>query len=140
MKYRAFTFVKWIYLFGFLMVLPFGWSELQVVNWPVIPMGIGWEQSAFVVFFSTFLTYLLNLLSMKELKPEMVAVFVYLQPVFATLFAIGLGKDELNWVKIISAILKFFTGVYLVTQKRNSVLDLKKFIRTQPKDLFYYKK
>lgn len=116
-KYNAFTFVKWIYLFGFLMVLPFGWSELQVVDWSVIPTDIGWK-IGFVVFFSTFLTYLLNLLSMKELKPEMVAVFIYLQPLFATVFAISLGKDELNWIKIISAIL-IFTGVYLVTQKKN---------------------
>jgi len=116
-KYNAFTFVKWIYLFGFLMVLPFGWSELQVVNWPMIPTDIGWK-IAFVIFFSTFMTYLLNLLSMKELKPEMVAVFIYLQPVFATIFAIGLGKDELNLVKIISAVL-IFAGVYLVTKKKN---------------------
>jgi drug/metabolite transporter (DMT)-like permease len=36
---------------------------------------------------------------MKELKPTTVAVFIYLQPVFATVFAIGLGKDELNLVK-----------------------------------------
>jgi drug/metabolite transporter (DMT)-like permease len=50
---------------------------------------------------------------MKELKPTTVAVFIYLQPVFAT-FAIGLGKDELNLVKILSAIL-IFVGVYLVT-------------------------
>jgi drug/metabolite transporter (DMT)-like permease len=47
---------------------------------------------------------------MKELKPTTVAVFIYLQPVFATVFAIGLGKDELNLVKIISAIL-IFVGV-----------------------------
>ena len=26
-KYNAFTFVKWIYLFGFIMVLPFGWAN-----------------------------------------------------------------------------------------------------------------
>ncbi|MGG7034856.1 MAG: DMT family transporter [Flavobacterium sp.] len=116
-KYNAFTFVKWIYLFGFLMVFPFGWSELQIVDWSVIPTDIGWK-IGFVVFFSTFLTYLLNLLSMKELKPEMVAVFIYLQPLFATIFAIGLGKDELNLVKIISAVL-IFTGVYLVTQKKS---------------------
>jgi drug/metabolite transporter (DMT)-like permease len=62
------------------------------------------------------LTYLLNLLSMKELKPTTVAVFIYLQPLFATIFAIGLGKDELSLVKICSAIL-IFVGVYLVTQK-----------------------
>lgn len=116
-KYNAFTFVKWIYLFGFLMVLPFGWNEFQAVNWVTVPEAIGWK-IGFVVIFSTFLTYLLNLLSMKELKPTTVAVFIYLQPFFATVFAIGLGKDELSLVKIGSALL-IFTGVYLVTMKKN---------------------
>ena len=114
-KYNAFTFVKWIYLIGFLMVLPFGWGEFETVNWALMPMDMYWK-IGFVVVFSTFLTYLLNLLSMKELKPTTIAVFVYLQPVFATVFAISLGKDELTLVKIVSAIL-IFTGVYLVTQK-----------------------
>ena len=116
-KYNAFTFVKWIYLFGFIMVLPFGWSQFQTVNWNLVPMDICWK-IGFVVVFSTFLTYLLNLLSMKELKPTTVAVFIYLQPVFATIFAISLGKDELSLVKIGSAVL-IFVGVYLVTQKKS---------------------
>ena len=114
-KYNAFTFVKWIYLFGFVMVLPFGWGQFEAIDWPSIPIDIYWK-IGFVVVFSTFLTYLLNLLSMRELKPTTVAVFIYLQPLFATLFAIGLGKDDLSWVKIISALL-IFCGVYLVTQK-----------------------
>ena len=53
---------------------------------------------------------------MKELKPTTVSVFIYLQPRFATILAISLGKDELNWVKIGASIL-IFSGVYLVTQK-----------------------
>ena len=112
-KYNAFTFVKWIYLFGFIMVLPFGWSQFQTVSWALVPMDICWK-IGFVVVFSTFLTYLLNLLSMKELKPTTVAVFIYLQPLFATIFAISLGKDELSLVKIGSAVL-IFGGVYLVS-------------------------
>lgn len=112
-KYNAFAFVKWIYLFGFIMVLPFGWQQLAEVNLPALPYDIT-VKIAFVVIFSTFLTYLLNLLSMKELKPTTVAVFIYLQPFFATVFAIGLGKDELSVVKLLSALL-IFTGVYLVT-------------------------
>lgn len=115
-KYNAFTFVKWIYLFGFIMVLPFGWSQFTAVEWTSMPIDIYWK-IAFVVAFSTFLTYLLNLLSMKELKPTTVAVFIYLQPLFATIFAISLGKDELSLVKIGSAIL-IFSGVYLVTKKK----------------------
>ena len=115
-KYNAFTFVKWIYLFGFIMVLPFGWSQFQSVVWAIVPTDILWK-IGFVVVFSTFFTYLLNLLSMRELNPTLVAVFVYLQPLFATIFAISLGKDELNWVKIGAAIL-IFSGVYLVTAKK----------------------
>lgn len=116
-KYNAFTFVKWIYLFGFIMVLPFGWSEFSQVSWEFLPTSVALKM-AFVVIISTFLTYLLNLLSMKELKPTTVAVFIYLQPLFATVFAIGLGKDRLSWVKITAAIL-IFIGVYLVTRKKN---------------------
>jgi drug/metabolite transporter (DMT)-like permease len=118
-KYNAFTFVKWIYLFGFIMVLPFGWNEFQDINWQIIPTAIYWK-IGFVVLFSTFFTYLLNLLSMRELKPTTIAVFIYLQPLFATIFAISLGKDELNLVKLVSAIL-VFVGVYLVTQKKTNV-------------------
>jgi len=120
-KYNAFTFVKWIYTFGFLMVLPFGWNEFDAVNWNIIPTEIYWK-IGFVVVFSTFLTYLLNLVSMRELKPTTVAVFIYLQPLFATIFAISLGKDDLSWVKIGSAIL-IFIGVYLVTQKKKVISE-----------------
>ena len=117
-KYNAFTFVKWIYAFGLLMVLPFGWSEYHEIHWTTIPTYILWE-IGFVVLFTTFFTYLFNLVSMRELKPTTVAVFIYLQPLFATIFAIGLGKDELTLVKIVSAVL-IFVGVYLVTKKKKS--------------------
>jgi drug/metabolite transporter (DMT)-like permease len=117
-KYNAFTFVKWIYTFGLLMVLPFGWSEYQEIQWATIPTYILWE-IVFVVVFTTFFTYLFNLVSMRELKPTTVSVFIYLQPLFATIFAISLGKDELTLVKIVSAVL-IFVGVYLVTQKKKS--------------------
>jgi len=120
-KYNAFTFVKWIYTFGFIMVLPFGWNEFQAVQWAIMPMDILWK-IGFVVVFSTFITYLFNLLSMRELNPTTIAVFVYLQPFFATIFAVGLGKDELSWIKLVSAIL-IFVGVYLVTQKKVSSED-----------------
>lgn len=116
-KYNAFNFVKWIYLFGFIMVLPFGWNEFSQIEWSLLPNPILWK-IAFVIVLSTFLTYLLNLLSMRELKPTTVAVFIYLQPLFATIFAIAVGKDELNWVKILSALM-IFAGVALVTRKKS---------------------
>ena len=115
-RYNAFTFVKWIYTFGFIMVLPFGWSEFHAISWSTLTAPILWK-IGFVVVFSTFLTYLLNLVSMRELKPTTVAVFIYLQPLFATVFAVSLGKDDLNLVKLLSTGL-IFAGVYLVTRKK----------------------
>jgi len=120
-KYNAFTFVKWIYSFGFLMVLPFGWQEIEAVVWSAMPMSI-YLKIGFVVFFSTFLTYLLNLVSMRELKPTTVAVFIYFQPFFATIFAIGLQKDTLNLIKIIAATL-IFVGVFLVTRTKSKPIE-----------------
>lgn len=114
-KYNAFTFVKWIYTFGFLMVLPFGWADFTAVDWATMPDAVLFK-IGFVVAISTFLTYLLNLFSMKQLSPSTVAVFIYLQPLFASIFAIGLGKDTLTPVKLIAALL-IFAGVFLVTQK-----------------------
>jgi drug/metabolite transporter (DMT)-like permease len=116
-KYNAFTFVKWIYTFGLLMVVPFGWSEYQEIQWQNLPSVILWE-IGFVVVFTTFMTYLLNLVSMRELKPTTVAVFIYLQPLFATVFAMSVGKDALTWVKVLSAVL-IFVGVFLVTNKKS---------------------
>jgi drug/metabolite transporter (DMT)-like permease len=70
-----------------LMVLPFGWSQFEAANWALVPTFV--ENR--ICSGHSFITYLLNLLTMKELKPTTVAVFIYLQPVFATVFAIGLG-------------------------------------------------
>lgn len=119
-KYNPLMFVQWIYTVGFLMVIPFGWQEAQAVSWQNMPARVFMEV-LFVVVFSTFLTYLLNLLSMKALQPSTVAVFIYLQPLFATVFAIGLGKDHLTLEKIVAAIV-VFSGVYLVTIPQKAVV------------------
>ncbi len=115
-KYSPLTFIKWIYTFGLLYVLPFGFNEFSVINWQEIPSIIYFEMGYLVVF-TTFLAYLINLSAIRVLKPTTLSVFIYLQPLFASIIAISLGKDQLNEIKIISALL-IFLGVYLVTQKK----------------------
>lgn len=115
-KYHAFTFIKWIYTFGLLFTLPFAIGEFNEINWQTIPTTI-YYNIGFVVLFTTFLAYLINLMAMKELKPTTLSVFIYLQPLFASIIAISLQKDELNSIKLVSAVL-IFIGVYLVTQKK----------------------
>jgi drug/metabolite transporter (DMT)-like permease len=114
-KYHPFTFMKWMYGIGFLFVLPFGLTQLLEVQPDLIPLE-GYLKIGYVILFATFGTYILNIFAIRELKPTTVAVFIYMQPLLASIFAIGLGKDTLDIIKV-AATLLIFTGVYLVTKK-----------------------
>ena len=112
--------IKWFYLFGLILVIPFGYSELNEVVWQEIPTNIYWN-IGFVIIFTTCITYVFNLYGLSKLKPTTVSVFIYLQPVIATVYALIVGSDSLNLVKL-GATLLIFSGVYLVTkQVENSV-------------------
>lgn len=117
-KYHPIVFVKWLYLFGFLMVLPFGYQEFLEVKWIELPATIVLK-AGFVVIFTTCITYLFNLFALSKLKPTTVSVFIYLQPVIATSFALFVGSDSLNFTKIFASVLIFF-GVYIVTRQPQS--------------------
>ncbi|CAA0149621.1 DMT family transporter [Tenacibaculum maritimum] len=114
-KYNPIVFVKWLYLFGLLFVVPFGFLELMEVSWSTMPMSI-YAKVGFVVLFTTCVTYLFNLFALSKLKPTTVSVFIYLQPVIASIYALLVGSDSLNAIKI-SATLLIFLGVYLVTKQ-----------------------
>ncbi len=111
-KYSPVTFAKWLYTFGLILILPFSISEFLDLKWALIPLEIHLK-IVFVVFFSTVLTYLFNLIALKELKPTTMSVFIYLQPLIASFFAILMGADQLSLIKIIAASL-ILLGVYLV--------------------------
>ena len=112
-KYNPITVMFYVFGFGLLYVIPFGFSNLADVKWAIIPSNIYWE-IAFVVVCTTFIAYLLNSSALKQLSPTTVSIYIYLQPIFATLFAIFWGVDSLDNQKIMAAILIFF-GVYLVS-------------------------
>ncbi|MBA6157146.1 DMT family transporter [Tenacibaculum sp. S7007] len=114
-KYNPIVFVKWLYLFGLLFVIPFGISELSEVQWQIMPTSI-YLKAGFVVLFTTCITYLFNLFALSKLKPTTVSVFMYLQPVIASIYALIVGSDNLNIVKICATLL-IFLGVFLVTKQ-----------------------
>ena len=112
-KYHPITVMVYVFGFGLLYVLPFGLKNLMNVDWSIIP-NIIYLEIAFVVIFTTFIAYLFNSTALKKLSPTTVSIYIYLQPILATIFAISWGSDSLDGQKIIAAILIFF-GVYLVS-------------------------
>ena len=120
-KYKPITVISWVFLFGILFVIPFGWSDFQAIQWATMPSGILWRV-AFVVIGTTFLAYLFNIYGLKTLNPSTVSTYIYLQPVLASIVAIIASSDSLDITKIGSSILIFF-GVYLVSHKTKAVQD-----------------
>jgi len=112
-KYHPFTVMFYVFAFGLLYVLPFGYTELLEVEWTSFPSIIIWEV-IFVVVCTTFIAYLLNTSALRILNPSTVSIYIYLQPVLATIFAVWVGSDTISQNKIISAII-IFIGVYLVS-------------------------
>ncbi|MAP80564.1 MAG: EamA family transporter [Aequorivita sp.] len=114
-KYKAITLLKFLFLIAFFINLPIGISEFYQVAWIELTASqIG--QLAFVVVATSFLTYLFNIFALKQLSPSTVGVFIYLQPVIATIFAVMVGADTINALRIGAAAL-IFLGVYLSTRK-----------------------
>lgn len=113
-RYHPLTLLSRVFLAGLLFVLPVGASGFLHVRWSAMP-GLIWAELAFIVLFTTFLTYLLNMWALLRSNPSLVGIYIYLQPLLATTIALALNRDRYPPVKMIATAL-IFLGVYLVSR------------------------
>lgn len=113
--YSPLTIIKWIFLFGFLLIFPFGLSQFNEVEWSSFPAR-GWISVGYVIVGTTVLAYLLNAWALKYVSPTIVGYYIYLQPLFATLIALIFLDEPLSLSFIFFSML-IFTGVLLVSRK-----------------------
>lgn len=112
-KYHPLTVITWVFAFGLIPVTAFGFNQFQEIGWATFTTQ-AWLGLAFVVICTTFFAYLLNVLALREVHSSVVGAYIYLQPVLATIISVSLGKDEVSFEKILSALL-IFSGVYMVS-------------------------
>ncbi|MCB0792589.1 MAG: DMT family transporter [Flavobacteriales bacterium] len=122
-RYSAITVMSWAFLFGGVVVTPFGLDEFEHVAWGQLGSGVV-ASMCFVVIGVTFLAYLLNTWAMRVVQPGVVGTYIYLQPVMAiaaawTYLAIGfappghlLQPPVVRWPHIVCAA-AIFLGVHL---------------------------
>lgn len=115
-KYSTVTVMKWLFLIGSIYIIPIGSYDMLYTNWQSFTTD-AWLATGFVIVATTFLAYLLNIYGLQQLSPNVVSMYIYLQPFLASLFAIALGKDKLDMTKILAGIF-IILGLYLVTLKR----------------------
>lgn len=122
-KYSIITLMKWMFTFAALVIMPFSLGDIVRADWG--GMGLPELGGAFyVVFCGTFLAYILTMVGQKNLRPTLVGMYNYVQPIVAMVLSIVLGLDAFTPTKALAVCL-IFTGVYLVTISRSLPSDQK---------------
>ena len=115
-KYSHITLMKWMFTFSSVVMIPVSARSLALTGWDSISLT-EYAELAYVLVFGTFLCYLIVPVGQKFLRPTLVAMYNYVQPVVATVVAIIWGMDTFNILKIIAVVL-IFAGVLLVNRSK----------------------
>ena len=102
------------------MSFPVGASQAAAIEWGAFSTQ-DWLSVGFVVLFTTFFVYLLNIYALGKVQPTVVSIYIYLQPllvgVMVWLAAQVGGADymaDMGWLQACCAAV-IATGVWLVS-------------------------
>ncbi|GAC1531654.1 MAG: DMT family transporter [Sediminibacterium sp.] len=116
--YRPIHVLRWVFTFGALVILPFGWNQFVHTNWQAFQL-YHWLALAFIAIGATFLAYLFNIYGIAVIGASATGSYIYTQPVFAAIIAILFTGEQVTVTKTIAAAL-IFVGVYLVNRNKTT--------------------
>ena len=117
-RYNVFTINKWMFFWATLMILPFTLHHvITAIDWPNVPLKT-WAEAGYVVLFGTYIGYILTMIGQKTLRPTVVSVYNYVQPLVSVTVSVLTGIGVFTWSQGLAVIL-VFSGVWLVTKSRS---------------------
>ncbi|MEG1586936.1 MAG: EamA family transporter [Bacteroidales bacterium] len=116
-RYSPVTVLTWMFCYASLCFLPVSWHDIIRIPYKSLPLNAYLEIS-FVVFAGTFIAYLGMMTAQKYLRPTVVSIYNYVQPVVASIVAVLAGMDTFGPAKV-AAVILVFAGVYFVTQSKS---------------------
>ncbi|MCI5916041.1 MAG: DMT family transporter [Bacteroidales bacterium] len=122
-RYSVFTVNKWMFTFATLLILPFTCGHVAAIDFVNVP-GKTWLETGFVVFFGTYISYILMMIGQHTLRPTVVSIYNYVQPLVSVTVTILTGIGVFKPSQGLAVILVCF-GVWLVT-KSKSKADMEK--------------
>lgn len=109
--YAPITLNKWTFTFGLIFMTPIGiWAVLNA-NYIEIPPAI-WYKIGYILVFTSFLVYLMNAYAVTKAGPTLAGIYIYLQPLLATLIAFALQTDHVSIEKIIWILVVLASTLY----------------------------
>ena len=113
-EYNPVHVVRWVFTFGLIMILPFGWMQFSEIQWHQFS-NFDFAALGFIVICGTFLAYLFNILGIQNLGAGITGSYIYTQPAFTAIIAVFFLNEVLTMQKIVAGIL-IFAGVFLVNR------------------------
>ena len=116
-RYSVFTVNKWMFTFAALVITPFTYSDVAAIPFASITLRT-WLETAFVVVVCTFFCYILTMQAQQVLRPTVVSVYNYVQPLVAVIVSVLTGLGVFKPTHALAVLLVFF-GVRFVTKSKS---------------------
>lgn len=116
-KYSVFTVNKWMFFWATVFIWPFSASHVADISWQAVTLKT-WLETAYVVVFGTFLGYILIVRAQQVLRPTVVSIYNYVQPMVSVTVSVLTGIGVFRPSQGLAVIL-VFTGVWLVTKSKS---------------------
>lgn len=102
--YRPVSMLRWVFLFSALpaIFLCIGFDKLPILH---TVKAAPWLEIAFILLCPTFAAYFLVQPAIKRIGSELVSLYQYLLPVFATISAVAMGLDHLRWIQVVAMVI-----------------------------------
>lgn len=116
-KYSVVTVNKWMFLWATLIIWPF--TGLHVADIPFAEIAMTtWLEVLYVVVFGTFVGYILIVNAQKVLRPTVVSIYNYVQPLVSVTVSVLTGIGVFKPLQGL-AVLLVFLGVWMVTKSKS---------------------
>lgn len=116
-KYSLFTVNKWMFTWATLIIWPFTLGHVSNIDFASVPMST-WCETGFVVFFGTYISYICMMVGQQTLRPTVVSVYNYMQPLVSVSVSVAAGLAVFKTSQALAAIL-VFSGVWFVVKSKS---------------------
>lgn len=117
-KYSVFTVNKWMFTWAALIILPFsGHHVVTSIDWANVPVS-SWLEVGYVVVCATFLGYIFMMIGQQVLRPTVVSIYNYVQPLVSVTVSVLAGLAVFKGIQAVAAVL-VFSGVWLVIKSKS---------------------
>ncbi len=116
-RYSVFTVNKWMFLWATFLIWPFSAHHVMAIDWEHIAPATWW-QTSYVVLFGTYVGYIFIMVGQHTLRPTVVSIYNYVQPLVAVVVSVLLGISVFTPMQAL-AVLLVFSGVWLVVKSKS---------------------